>query len=296
MNTNAPRTTYVQILEPKKTKRFLSPAFRRAFTVIRIIAAALVLMFLVITLLAPVLAPMDPLEQNIAMRFQPIGTEGHLLGTDEFGRDVLSRSLYGIQAELIIALSATAIAMTLGTLIGLLGGYFRGLVETLTMRGIDVILAFPPIIIALLATTIYGPGPVTLIAVMSVLFIPAFARIVYAQTLSVGRAEYVEAAEVFGAKVITRLFRVILPNVAAPIFVQFSLTMAAAILLESGLSYLGLGIVPPAPSLGAMVAEGQRYMSTEPAALYVPALLVSLTILGFSLLGDALRDWLDPRR
>lgn len=295
MRNTAPQTSYVEVIEELKTTR-ISPALKRAFTPVRIGAAILVLAFLAITLFAQLLAPQDPLKQDLSLRFAPFGTPGRLLGADELGRDVLSRVLFGIQAELLMALSATLIAMTIGTLLGLAAGYFRGVGEVLAMRGIDVILAFPPIIIALLATTIYGPGPITLIAVMGVLFIPAFARIVYGETLRVGRAEYVEAAEVFGASVFTRLFRVILPNVAAPIFVQFSLTLASSILLESGLSYLGLGIVPPAPSLGAMVAEGQRYMSTEPSALLVPAAIVSLAILGFSLLGDALRDWLDPRR
>lgn len=295
MRNTVPQTSYVEVVSEQKKAR-ISPALKRAFTPVRIGAAVLVLMFLVVTLFAQLLAPQDPLKQDLSLRFAAMGTPGRVLGADELGRDVLSRVLYGIQAELLIALSATCIAMIIGTLLGLVAGYFRGIAEMLAMRGIDVILAFPPIIIALLATTIYGPGPITLIAVMGVLFIPAFARIVYGETLRVGRAEYVEASEVFGASIFSRLFRVILPNVAAPIFVQFSLTLATSILLESGLSYLGLGIVPPAPSLGAMVAEGQRYMSTEPAALLVPAAIVSLAILGFSLLGDALRDWLDPRR
>ncbi|NMR32247.1 ABC transporter permease [Crystallibacter degradans] len=286
-------TTIVQ-KSPKKVT--VSAALKRAFTPVRLAAAVMVLVFILVMILAPLIAPADPLEQNIAMRFAPLGTPGYLLGADELGRDVLSRVIFGIRTELLVALSATLVAMVIGTVLGLVAGYFGGIIETLSMRGVDVILAFPPIIIALLATTLYGPGPGTLIAVMGVLFIPAFARIVYGQTLSVGRAEFVEASEVFGARVFVRLFRVILPNVIAPVFVQFSLTMATAILLESGLSYLGLGIVPPAPSLGTMVAEGQRYMSTEPAALLVPGTIVSLTILGFSLLGDALRDWLDPRR
>jgi peptide/nickel transport system permease protein len=267
----------------------------RAFNPVRLAATALVLGLIITALLGPMIAQTDPLHQNISKRFAPIGTPGYPLGADDFGRDVLTRLVFGIRVELAVSLSATVIALVIGTILGLVASYFGGFVDAVTMRSVDVILAFPPIIIALLATTIYGPGPLTLIAVMGVLFIPAFARIVYGQALSVGKLEFVEASEVFGANIFVRLFRIILPNVAGPILIQFSLTMAAAILLESGLSYLGLGIVPPAPSLGTMVAQGQRYMNGEPSALLVPSVVVSLMILGFSLLGDALRDLFDPR-
>lgn len=281
---------------PIERKPLLSRRFRQAFTIPRTLAAIVVVLLLVITLTAPWIAPHNPFTQDVGNRFASIGTPGYWLGADSFGRDVLSRSLYGIQAQVIVALSATMISLIFGTIIGLLAGYFRGLAEVIGMRGVDVILAFPPIIIALLAATLYGPGPTTLIIVLGILFIPQFARISYGQTLSISKKEFVEAAEIFGANRFVRLFRVILPNIAAPIFVQFSLTMAAAVLLESGLSFLGLGIVPPDPSLGAMVAAGQRHMASEPAVLLVPAVLLSLIILAFSLLGDALRDWLDPRK
>lgn len=299
MSIQRPTTDYVDVVDqqpPGKQKPLFSRRFRQAFTIPRILAAITVIALLIIMLTAQWIRPNDPLDQDIANRFAPVGTPGLWLGADNFGRDMLSRALLGIQAEMIVALSATLIALVLGTIIGLLSGYFRGIVETVGMRGMDVILAFPPIIIALLAATLYGPGPTTLIIVLGVLFIPQFARISYGQTLSVAGKEFVEAAEIFGANPLIRLFRVILPNIAAPIFVQFSLTMAQAVLLESGLSFLGLGIVPPAPSLGAMVADGQRHMASEPAVMLVPAILLSLIILAFSLLGDALRDWLDPRK
>lgn len=299
MSVQRPTTDYVEVVEqqpPNKKKPLLSRRFRQAFTIPRIFAGVTVVALLFIMVTAQWIAPKSPLAQDISNRFAPVGTPGFWLGADDFGRDILSRSIYGIQAELIVALSATIIALVLGTVIGLLAGYFRGLTEMVGMRGIDVILAFPPIIIALLAVTLYGPGAMTLIIVLGILFIPQFARISYGQTLSISKKEFVEAAEIFGANPFVRVFRVILPNIAAPIFVQFSLTMAAAVLLESGLSFLGLGIVPPDPSLGAMVADGQRHMASEPAVMLVPAILLSLIILAFSLLGDALRDWLDPRK
>lgn len=299
MSIQPPTTDYVETVEqqpPGKRKPIFSRRFRQAFTIPRILAAVTVVVLLLIMVTAQWITPHDPLAQDIANRFAPVGTPGLWLGADNFGRDMLSRVLLGIQAELVVALSATLISLVLGTIIGLLAGYFRGIVEVLGMRGVDVILAFPPIIIALLAATLYGPGASTLIVVLGILFIPQFARISYGQTLSIAKQEFVEAAEIFGANPFVRIFRVILPNIAAPIFVQFSLTMAAAVLLESGLSFLGLGIVPPEPSLGAMVADGQRHMASEPAVMLVPAILLSLIILAFSLLGDALRDWLDPRK
>lgn len=273
-----------------------SPRVRAAFRPLRVVALAYVVVIVAIMALAPLLAPADPLAQDIVNRMQPPGTHGHILGTDELGRDVLSRLMYGAQVELLIALGATLLAAVLGTVLGVLGAYFGGLTEVLTMRVVvDVILAFPPIILALLAVTIYGPGVSTLILAMGFLFAPTFARIAYGQTLTVKGLEYVDAAHVFGARNLVTLAKVILPNIVSPLIVQFSLTIAASILLESGLSYLGLGVVPPAPSWGAMVAQGQRYMATEPTALLIPATVVVVTILAFGLLGDMLRDYFDPK-
>lgn len=275
---------------PMRIRRLLA-----AFTPMRIVA----LVFLVLIIVASALAPwitVNPLAQDVANARLPIGSPGHLLGTDSFGRDVLSRLLHGAGVELYIAVGAMVIAFVLGTLIGLLGGYFGGFVETVTMRVIiDVLLAFPPVILALLIVTIYGSGTTTLIITLGILFSPVFARTAYGQTLSVRRTEYVEAARAYGASVPRILGGTVLPNISAPLVVQASLVMAGAILLESGLSYLGLGVVPPAPSLGTMVAEGQRYMSNDPQLILIPSALIVLTILSFSLVGDVLRDWLDPR-
>lgn len=268
-----------------------------ALTPARWVALAFVVLLVLAAAVGPLLVGASPTDQDVAGRLRPPGTPGHLLGTDELGRDVAARIVHGARLELLVAVGATALAAVLGTLLGLLGGFFRGVVEFLTMRLVgDVLLAFPPIVLALLVVAIYGPGQWTLIVVMGLLFMPTFARVVYGQTLSVTEAEYVTAAEAFGARVPTRLFRVVLPNVAAPVIVQCSVVMASAILLESGLSYLGLGIVPPAPSWGSMVATGQRYMSSNPSAILVPSLVVVLTILAFGLLADGLRDGLDPRR
>lgn len=274
----------------------LSPRLKQAITPLRVIMLLFLVVVVIAMLFAPILAPHDPISQNVQARMSPPFSPGHLLGTDELGRDILSRIMFGAQIELFIALGATLLALTLGTLLGLVGGYFAGISEFVTMRLIvDVILAFPPIVLALLAVTLFGAGAPTLIISIGVLFSPIFARITYGQVLSAKQEEYVDAARTFGASTGTLMFRTVLPNVSAPLIVQFSLTMAASILLESGLSYLGLGVVPPAPSWGSMVAAGQRYLTSDPHVLLVPGAVIVLTILAFGILGDALRDLLDPK-
>lgn len=249
-----------------------------------------------VAIFARVIAPYDPVAQDIPRRFSPVGSSGHLLGTDMFGRDVLSRLLYGIQTELAIAIASTLIAAFLGVSLGLLAGYFRGWTETVSMRTIDILLSFPNIVLALLIVTVGGPGWVTLVASMSAIFTPVFARLTYGQTLAITRAEYVDAAKAFGARPAYALLRVVLPNAIGPALIQLSLTIAAAIVLESGLSFLGLGVTPPSPSLGLMIADGQRYLTANSSTLVVPAAAIAVVILIFGLLGEALRARFDPRR
>lgn len=268
---------------------------RMLLTPTRLVAAVLLAIIVTSCLLADVLAPAGPLVQDRGARFAAIGAPGHPLGTDYLGRDVLSRLLYGGREELFVALSATILALGVGVALGLVGGYFGWLAEMLTMRTVDVILAFPAIVVALLITTFTGPSSLTLIAVMGVLFVPQFARLTFAQVRVTSRLEYVDAARVFGAGSTNILIKTIVPNMIGPVTAQFSLTMAAAILLESGLSYLGLGVPAPNPSWGQMIAEGTRYLGSTFVPVGVPALAVVVTILCFSILGDALRDAFDPK-
>lgn len=270
--------------------------FLAAWSPLRIIVAVFIVLLVLAMIGADWIGLSDPAAQDIVHKLLPIRSPGHILGTDQFGRDMLSRLVFGARVELVVSLGATTVAIILGTILGLVGGFYGRLAEALTMRSVDVILAFPPIILALLIVTIYGPGILTLIFVMGLLFAPAYARLTYGQVLTLKSAEYVEASMVFGATKRSTLLSVVLPNVAAPIIVQLPLTLASAILLESGLSYLGLGIVPPTPSWGFMVADGQRYMTSNPELVLLPSLAIALTILAFGLLGDVLRDWLDPRR
>lgn len=269
--------------------------FLQSFTPLRWASLGFVVLLLLMAVFAPWVAPYDPLMQNIPGKLQPIGTPGHFLGTDELGRDVLSRLIFGARIELLVAIGATVVATALGITLGLVGGYLGGWAETFSMRTVEVILAFPPIVLALLIVTIYGSGQWTLIAILGLLFAPAFARLTYAQTLSAKSSEYVDAARAFGAQTPTILGRVILPNVSGALIAQVPITLASAILLESGLSYLGLGITPPTPSWGSMVAAGQRFMPIDPSQLIAAGLVVTLTVLAFGLIGDGARDWLDPR-
>ncbi|SMF23129.1 peptide/nickel transport system permease protein [Xaviernesmea oryzae] len=255
------------------------------------LAGALVLFAIV----GPCITPGDPLAQNIVARFAPVGTPGHLLGTDNFGRDVLARIAAGAQVELFTALASTVIALTLGVLIGVTAAYTRGLTEGVLMRGVDVMLSIPPLILALLVVAALGPSVPTLIGVLALLFTPGFARVAYGQTLSVRSRPFIQAALIFGAPRMSIIRGQILPNIIAPLLAQASLTIASAILVGSGLGFLGLGIRPPLPSWGGMVADGQRYLATHPMLMIVPGLFVVTTILTFSVLGDTLRELWDPR-
>ena len=259
-----------------------------------LIPGGFVAVILLVALLAPLLDLPNPIRQDIARRLSgPI--PGSPLGRDEFGRDVLSRLIWGARTSLGVAFASALIAGAVGTMIGLVGGWFRGVGELLTVRLVDVILCFPPILLALLVVTLLGPGAATLVLVLSVLYVPGFARVAYAEVLSARSHDYVEAVRALGAPTGRILLRTVLPNIAGPVLVQFSLAVAAAVVVESGLSFLGLGVVPPAPSWGLMIRGARATMEQAPLMLLWPCAALTLTILAMNLLCDALRDWVDPR-
>jgi len=231
-----------------------------------------------VALVVPFLPLQDPILMQISARLLP-PSGSHLLGQDEYGRDVLSRILWGARTSLAVAFLATAAAAMVGTCLGLFGGYFRGLVELLTVRTAEAILCFPPLLLALLVVTLLGPGAGTLIAVLAFLYAPGFARISFAETLTVRGLDYVTAQEALGARPDRILTRTILPNVAPALLVQFSLTVASAIVLESGLSFLGLGVVPPAPSWGLMIRGARSTMEQAPWLLLWPCLALTGTVI-----------------
>ncbi|MDW8443640.1 MAG: dipeptide/oligopeptide/nickel ABC transporter permease/ATP-binding protein [Acetobacteraceae bacterium] len=258
------------------------------------VPAALVAAVILVALAAPVLDLPDPVQQDIARRLAGPSADSPL-GRDEFGRDVLSRLIWGARASLTVAFASAGIACVVGALLGLVGGWFRGLGELLALRSMDVVLCFPPILLALLVVTLLGPGSSTLILVLAILFLPGFVRVTYAEVLSARSHDYVEAVRALGAGPLRILLVTVLPNVAGPILVQLSLAVAAAVVLESGLSFLGLGVVPPEPSWGLMIRGARSTMAQAPLLLLWPCVALTFTILAMNLLCDALRDWVDPR-
>jgi peptide/nickel transport system permease protein len=259
------------------------------------LAVAGVTVIAVLALLVPWLDVRDPLAMDVAHRLAPPSVT-HWLGQDQYGRDVLSRLLWGGRVSLFVAISSAGMAALVGSVLGLVGGFLGKLAELLTVRSMDVVLCFPPLLLALLAVTLLGPGAGTLIPLLAVLFLPGFVRVVYAGVLAVRAADHVEAMRALGAGRLRIMLVTILPQVAGPVLVQLSLTAAAAIVLESGLSFLGLGVVPPASSWGLMIAAGRTTMAQAPLQLLWPCLALSVTILAMNALCDTLRDAMDPAR
>jgi peptide/nickel transport system permease protein len=259
-----------------------------------ILPGALVAFIILAALLTPLLPLPDPVRQDVGNRLAA-WLPGSPLGRDEFGRDVLSRILWGARASLGVAFTSAAIAGVAGVALGLLAGWFRGAVEFVAVRIADVVLCFPPILLALLVVTILGPGMATLILVLSILYLPGFVRVTYAEVLSARSQDYIEAVRALGARTPRILLRSVLPNIAGPVLVQFSLAVAAAIVVESGLSFLGLGVVPPTPSWGLMIRGARTTMEQAPTLLLWPCLALTLTILAMNLLCDAVRDSVDKR-
>lgn len=258
------------------------------------IPGVVIILLLLVALFAPLLAPRDPLAINAQLRLQGPSSEA-LLGTDENGRDLLSRIIIGSRTSMTVALLSVTIATILGVGFGLVGGYFGGVWEFLTMRSVDVLLVFPPILLAISVVAFLGPSTRNLIMVIGLLYLTRFARIAFGSVVQVKSREYVEAANVIGAGHTRILWFYILPNILAPIFVQISLSLGFAILLESGLSFLGLGTPPPNPSWGNMIGAARGYLQQNAWFVFWPSLVISIAILSFNTLGDGLRDSLDPR-
>jgi peptide/nickel transport system permease protein len=252
-----------------------------------------VLLVVLVALLAPRLAPYDP-NQLLGTPLLGPGRQ-HLLGTDDFGRDELSRLIFGARVSLAVSALSIALAAVVGIPLGLCAGYYRGAVETVVMRAADVVLSFPTIVLAIAVVGILGPSFRDLVLVIGVVYAPPFVRIVYGSTLRERESEYVQAAQAVGARDAYVLFRVLLPNVLPPILVQGSLGLGLAVLIEAGLSFLGLGTQPPTASWGAMISVARNFMSRDPLLLVWPSIAVSLLVLAFNTLGDGLRDVLDPR-
>lgn len=248
----------------------------------------------VLALAVPLLPLDNPIQMAMGLRLAPPDVL-HPLGRDEYGRDVLSRILWGARVSLLVAVLSSFVSGFVGTSLGLVGGYFRGVAELLTVRASEVILCLPPLLLALLVVALLGPGASTLILCLGILYAPGYARVVFAETLSVRALDYVAAQDALGIHPVRIMLRTVLPNVLPPLIVQFSLTLAAALVLESGLSFLGLGVVPPAPSWGLMIRAARSTMEQAPLLLVWPCIALGGTVVILNLLCDRLRDVLDPR-
>jgi peptide/nickel transport system permease protein len=283
--------------QPREWTLFLRRLGRRRTA---LFGAVVVVIVVVAALAAAWISPFDPLEQAIGDRLKPPGWrdaagQAHLLGTDHLGRDILARIVYGAQPALLVGVAAVAISGVLGMVAGLLSGYFGGRVDDVLMRLADIQLAFPFILLAIAVIGVLGPTLTTIICVIGVSSWVVYARIVRGAALSLREREFVQAAQALGGGDGRILFRHILPNVFTPWLVVATLDMARVIVIESALSFLGLGVQPPAPTWGGMLADGRVYISTAWWLATFPGLAILVTVLGINLFGDGLRDTLDPR-
>jgi len=249
----------------------------------------------VAAILAPVIAPYDPSAQNIAEAQLEPPSIAHPFGTDQFGRDVLSRVLFGARLSLQVGVIAVGVAMAIGVPLGLFAGYYRGYVDEFVMRSMDVLFSFPAILLAIGMIAVLGQSLVNVMLAIGIVYTPIFARVTRSGVLSVREEAYVTAAKAIGDTDRSIILRDVLPNVVAPIIVQATVSLAFAILAESALSFLGLGTPPPDPSWGRMLADSRSFMQRAPWTVAFPGGAIMVTILGFNFLGDGLRDALDPR-
>ena len=260
-----------------------------------LVGAAIITLILLAAIFAPLIARSDPLAQNFAIQTLPPSL-AHPMGTDKLGRDIFSRVVYGARISIRIGFVAVGLAITAGTIIGVVAGYAGGRVDALLMSAMDVMLAFPSIILAIAITTILGPSINNLMLAVGIVYIPQYARLARSSVLGVKELEYIEAARALGTSTLRILARHIVPNILAPLLVQATLGIATAELEAAGLSYLGLGARPPAPEWGAMLNDARDFWIGAPWALIFPGLAITMIVLGFNLLGDGLRDALDVQQ
>ena len=268
--------------------------FRKNY--IALAGAIIILFYVLVALLSLVWLPQDPLAMNSAEILKgPSFATGHLMGTDEFGRDIFSRVIVGSRISEIIAVGATGLGGAIGIFMGIWAGYLGGRWDNVIMRVTDVLFSFPTLLLALFIMAVLGEKTFNIVVAIGIVYIPQFARLSRASILAIRSSDYVRAARSIGGSRSYILFRHLLPNILVPIIVQISLSLSVAVLLESALSFLGLGVQPPAPSWGNMLSAARKYMTFAPWTAVFPGLAIVVLVLGFNLLGDGLRDLLDPR-
>jgi ABC-type dipeptide/oligopeptide/nickel transport system permease subunit len=259
-----------------------------------VVGMALVGALVLAALLAPLLTPYDPTQQELLGVLQAPSGE-HPLGTDQLGRDILARLLYGGRLTLFIGVFAVAVGMVVGVPLGVLSGYYRGWVDMAIMRAMDLMLSFTSFLLAMALVALLGVGLTNVIIAVGIATIPRFARLVRSSVLTIREISYVEASHALGARDGRILGRHVLPNAFAPVIVQATLSMGSTVLTAAGLGFLGLGVQPPTPEWGAMLGEGRSYIFSSPYVTTFPGLAIFVAVLGFNLLGDGLRDALDPQ-
>jgi peptide/nickel transport system permease protein len=272
-------------------RRFFRVLFSRGVVTVGVI---IVVVFVLTAIFAPYIAPFDPYDQSLESVLQQPGAK-HLIGSDALGRDTLSRIIYGARITLVVGVGTVLIAAALGTVIGLIAGYFGGWIFTIIMRATDGIMAVPPILLALVVAALLGTGVRGVMIAVSFSLLPGYIRLICGQVLSVKENEYVMAATSVGVSHIGIMFRHILPNCISPLIVQMTMMMGLAVLTEASLSFLGLGIKPPSAAWGSMVYDGYKYLIMRPILSIAPGIAIMLVVFAFNMVGDGLRDAIDPR-
>jgi ABC-type dipeptide/oligopeptide/nickel transport system permease subunit len=281
-----------ELLPPvNEGRRFLKVMFRRR--IVRI-AFVIFLVLLFVAIFAPLLAPYGPNDQNLKWVLKPAG-EGHLLGTDALGRDLLSRLLYGSRIAFMVGIFTSLLGAAAGTVVGLLAGFLGGIVQTVIMRFTDALMSIPNLILSMLIIAALHSGIVAVVIAVAVAMFPGYIRLVNGQVMSIKQNDYILAEKSMGAKTKYILFKHIFPNITSPLIVQCTMTMGAAIMAEAALSFIGIGITPPTPAWGAMCFDGYKYLTTNPHLSILPGVLIMLLVFSLNMVGDGLRDALDPK-
>lgn len=284
--------------QPDQQTSGLSPGQRRwrAFKSNKtaLIGIVLAVIVIAIAVFAPLISPYEPLEEDVFRRLEMPSTE-HVLGLDDRGRDVLTRIFYGARISLLVGVSSVFLGMVLGTVMGIVAGFKGGNTEYVIMRGVDVLLSFPTLVMGVIVMAVLGSGMVKLILAIGVVMSPRFARIAHGPTLSVREKDYVEAARSIGASDYRLLRYHILPNIFGDVLVMASLWTATAIRIEANLSFIGLGVPPPTPTWGNMIRDGVTWLTNAPHLSIFPGLAILITVLAFNMIGDGLRDVADPK-
>jgi len=291
--TNAMLTDVQVPVRKKKEKVYITTLKRLLKNKLAVVGIIIILLQIGMAIFAPIITIHDPAKQNLIASEFPIFSEGHWLGTDNYGRDVWSRIVHGARISLVVGFTAVSLGLLGGITLGLLGGYYKKL-DGIIMRIVDLLFSFPGILLAMLIIAILGTSLVNVAIAISIWSIPSCARIVRGSVLSIKEKEYIMALKSLGASDLRIMIRHILPNAMAPIIVFATMRMGTAILSTASLSYLGLGAQPPTPEWGAMISQGQDYMWTSPHLTIVPGIAIMLVVFAFNVVGDGLRDALDP--